>query len=486
VAWTSGRRGQQNLDLWVTDLHGTAPPRLALRDMNAISALDVSSDRRFVLVGQRISLSVARRFILDLTDGSLRRLLPTAETEFRGGIFTADDRAVLTLSNLGEEHSRLVRIDIATDSASVMSMGRNWDVEQADVSADGKLLAYSTNEDGVSRVEVRKLADGKRLQVPPLPNGVVDTLAFSPDSTLLAIGLSTPATPRDVWSWSVGARTLTRWTSSGLGGLTTLPLVEPKGIRVPTSDGRTVPAFVYSPASDEPKRPVIIVIHGGPASQERPDFFLTYQFWMAELGATVLAPNVRGSTGYGRSYADADNGFRREDVLHDVEALLNWIARQPDLDPQRVVVYGGSAAGLVVLGSLAHFPERIAGGVSIAGISDLPTFLETTDASRREVARAEYGDERDPQMRAFQSRISPLNLASRIRSPLLIVHGANDARVPKSQADQIVAAVRANGEDVWYLWAKDEGHGFSKSSNQQAQRLIEIAFFRRIFAGLHR
>ena len=277
---------------------------------------------------------------------------------------------------------------------------------------------------------------------------------------------------------------LTRWTFSELGGLNPDSFVEPELIRYPTFDQvdgkqRTIPAFVYKPKGPGP-HPVLVSIHGGPESQARPQFSSTIQYWVNELGLAVVVPNVRGSSGYGKTYVALDNGFKREDSVKDIGALLDWISTQTDLDQDRTVVFGGSYGGYMVLATMTNYPDRIAGGINIVGISSFVTFLENTNGYRRDLRRVEYGDERDPEMRAHLEKISPLNNADKITAPMLVIQGANDPRVPQSEADQIVAKVRENGGDVWYLLAKDEGHGFRKKSNRDAQREAETLFLQKV------
>jgi dipeptidyl aminopeptidase/acylaminoacyl peptidase len=195
-----------------------------------------------------------------------------------------------------------------------------------------------------------------------------------------------------------------------------------------------------------------------------------------ELGAAVVAPNVRGSAGYGKDYLKLDNGMKRKDSVKDIGALLDWIAEQPDLDPEHVVVYGGSYGGYMVLASAVDYSDRLAGAVDIVGVSNFVTFLENTEDYRRDLRRAEYGDERDPEMRAFLESIAPSNHADKITKPLFIIQGANDPRVPASESEQMLASVRANETAAWYLLARDEGHGFNKKSNQDYMRQAVTVF----------
>jgi dipeptidyl aminopeptidase/acylaminoacyl peptidase len=316
---------------------------------------------------------------------------------------------------------------------------------------------------------------------PALPKGVAGGLEFDDAGRRLAITMTTPTSAGDVWSWDLQNRRLERWTYSELGGLDPAQMVEPDLVRFRSFDGKQIPAFVYKPKQVRGRAPVIIDIHGGPEGQSRPTFSTGRQYWLNELGAAVVVPNVRGSSGYGKTWIKLDNAEKREDSVKDIGALLDWIATQPDLDPNRVVVYGGSYGGYMVLASLTHFNDRLAGGVDIVGISNFITFLNNTEGYRRDLRRVEYGDERDPAMRAVFERISPLNNMQKVTKPLLVIQGANDPRVPKTEADQVVAKVRANGGDAWYLLAKDEGHGFAKKQNRDVQREVETLFFRRVF-----
>ena len=226
-----------------------------------------------------------------------------------------------------------------------------------------------------------------------------------------------------------------------------------------------IPAFVYRPDGPGP-HPVIVSIHGGPEGQARPTFSATYQLWIERLNAAVIVPNVRGSAGYGKTYLQLDNGMRREDSVRDIGALLDWIGEQPELDQERVAVFGGSYGGYMVLASSVHYSDRLKAAVDIVGISNFVTFLENTQDYRRDLRRPEYGDERDPEMRAHLQAISPLNNVEEIDVPMFVVQGENDPRVPVSEAEQMVAALRAQGSPVWYMNALNEGHGYRKKENR--------------------
>ena len=359
-----------------------------------------------------------------------------------------------------------------------------WDVDSFEVSEDGKHLAYVTNEDGINKLTVLALPSHRPVRLPQLPVGLIGGLAFSPDGKRLALTLNSAASPSDAYVIALGKSTLERWTRSEVGGLDASKFVSPTLVRFPTFDQvdgqpRSIPAFYYKPAKPAAsgKYPVIVSIHGGPEAQSQPSFNPTAQFLANELGVAVLVPNVRGSSGYGKRYLLLDNAEKREDSVKDIGALLDWIAQQPELDASRVGVTGGSYGGYMTLAALMHYGDRIKAGVEVVGISDFTTFLTNTESYRRDLRRAEYGDERLPAMKAVFDRISPLKNAGKIKTPLFVAQGRNDPRVPYTEAEQIVKAVRANGEPVWFLMFNDEGHGFRKKANSDLYGAASVLFW---------
>jgi dipeptidyl aminopeptidase/acylaminoacyl peptidase len=227
----------------------------------------------------------------------------------------------------------------------------------------------------------------------------------------------------------------------------------------------------------------VVSIHGGPEGQSRPSFSSTYQMWVEKLGVAVVIPNVRGSAGYGKSYLALDNGFKREDSVRDIGALLDWITTQDDLDQERIAVFGGSYGGYMVLASAVHFSDKLKAAVDIVGISNFVTFLENTQDYRRDLRRAEYGDERDPAMRAHLEKISPLNNVEKISIPMLIVQGENDPRVPVTESKQVVTALRAQGQTVWFMNALNEGHGYRKKENRDIYQQATVLFLKEHLTG---
>ena len=367
-----------------------------------------------------------------------------------------------------------------------------WDVSSAALSHDRSRVAFIVNENGLSRLYLMDAASREFRAVDVIPTGLAFGLEFSPDDRRLGLSLNTPQTPSDTYVLEIGDSSLnygalTRWTYSEVGGLDTSSFGKPELVDYPTFDRvdgeqRRIPAWVYKPPGEGPF-PVVISIHGGPEGQSRPFYSYTYQMWMKALGVAVVLPNVRGSNGYGKSYLSLDNGFKREDSVQDIGALLDWIDTQPDLDASRVAVYGGSYGGYMVLASAVHFSDRLKAAVDVVGISSFVTFLENTQDYRRDLRRQEYGDERDPAMRAHLEKISPVNNVERIKVPMFIVQGENDPRVPVTESAQMVAALRDLGQDVWYMNALNEGHGYRKKENRDIYQQAVVLFLRRHLLG---
>jgi dipeptidyl aminopeptidase/acylaminoacyl peptidase len=297
-------------------------------------------------------------------------------------------------------------------------------------------------------------------------------LSFDAEGKRLAFGYTAANLPRDAYVLDIASNRVEAWTHSEAGPVDTAKFVAPSLAQFPTFDRqeghtREIPVYVYEPAGPGP-HPVLIMLHGGPESQFRPSFDPWIEYVVNELGFAVVAPNARGSSGYGKSYLALDNGMLRDDTVKDLGALIVWLGSQGAFDAKHVVVAGGSYGGYLALAALVNYSDRLIGGVDLAGITDFISYLTDTARYRQNQRRAEFGDERDPDMRAYLRRISPLTNADRISRPLLVVHGKNDPRVPVSQAEQIVNRLRSRGGEVWYLEAKDEGHDFRKKQNRDA------------------
>jgi dipeptidyl aminopeptidase/acylaminoacyl peptidase len=495
LAYSSTVRNGKDTDVWVMDF-ATRKPRAVVTEGGSWDAADFSPDGKQLLVSKFVSASETYPGLVDLRTGKLE-MFPVdggkaAISDFR---FAKDGRAVYFVSDepidgKAQEFTSLRRHDLSNHKMQVLSADIPWDVGGVSLSQDGKHLLFVSNEDGISKLHVLSLPDHKPVKLPELPIGVIGGVDFSPDGKRIAVSINTATSPSDVYVIDLGSRQLARWTRSEVGGLDSSQFVTPTLVRYPTFDQldgkpRTIPAFYYKPANVPAgkKLPVVIQIHGGPEGQAQPTFNATAQFLANELGVAVLVPNVRGSSGYGRTYLGLDNAEKREDSVKDIGSLLDWIAKQPELDAQRVGVHGGSYGGYMVLASLMHYSDRIRAGVDIVGISDFTTFLNNTEAYRRDLRRAEYGDERVPEMKAVFDRISPLKNAGKIRSPLFVAQGKNDPRVPYTEAEQIVKAVRGNGQPVWFLMFNDEGHGFQKKANADYFSAATMEFWRQHLIG---
>ena len=473
-AYSSTQRDGVNTDLWVGSLDGPASPRILTKVAGSWSALDWSPDDATLLVQENISVSESRLHRVDVATGAVTRLLPADHPiAFGGAAFAKDGKAIYFVADDQSEFLTLRRLDLASGAIASLSGKVHWDVEGFALSDDGRWLVWSNNEDGIERLHLYDLRKGREVAAPALPDGVLTAYGFSSDSQLLGLSLTTGASPSDAWALNLKTSALERWTTSEVGGLDPAKFVSPRLVRYPTFDQvegkpRELSAFVYRPTTSG-KAPVVVQIHGGPEGQSRPSFSGYTQYLVNELGYAVVLPNVRGSTGYGKRFVALDNGLKREDSVKDIGALLDWIATQPDLDAARVVVYGGSYGGYMTLAALMHYSDRLAGGIDVVGISNFTTFLTNTQGYRRDLRRVEYGDERDPVMRAHFEKIAPVNFPEKFTKPLFVVQGFNDPRVPYTESEQMVAKIRARGGQVWYLLAKDEGHGFRKKANTDYQ-----------------
>jgi dipeptidyl aminopeptidase/acylaminoacyl peptidase len=485
IAYSSTQRNARDFDLWTFDVtRPDAAPTLAYEASGKWTALDWSPAGDALLALHEISETKAELAVIQPGKGVVHELAVAPagkDVAFADGVFGSGGQGVYYLSDHGGEFRALWYRDLKTGQSRRLGGELSWDFERIWASPDRKLLALTLNEAGWSKLLIYDTEAQRFRENPELPPGIINRVAFSPDGRRLALTLEGGRAVGDVHVFELAAKArapLVRWTDSELGGLEPDKFHAPELIEYPTFDGRRVPALLYTPEGAGPHA-VVMNIHGGPEGQSRPYFNPLTEYLVSELGIAVVLPNVRGSTGYGRSYTLLDNGERREDSVKDIGALLDWIATQPRFDARRVAVMGGSYGGYMALATGATFGSRVAAVVDVVGISNFVTFLESTKEYRRDLRRVEYGDERVPAMREFLERISPLHNADKIVAPLFVAQGANDPRVPLSEAEQIVKKVRSGGREVWYMLAGDEGHGFQKKQNRDAFAAATSQFFAR-------
>jgi dipeptidyl aminopeptidase/acylaminoacyl peptidase len=397
---------------------------------------------------------------------------------YAGAQWSNDGRGIYTATDRESEFKRLAYIDLGSGRHTYLTSHLPWDVEEFAVSNDGRWIAFTTNENGVS---VLRLLDTESRAELPRPKmsvkGVINDLTWHPDGQLLGFTVNTSSTPSDIYGLDMETGRLQRWTAARTAANETDEFPDPEFVTWKGAGGVDIPALLYRPPPRfAGKRPVLALIHGGPEGQARPGFLGNANFFLLEMGVALLMPNVRGSTGYGKSFVALDDGRQRENAVEDLGAMLDWIDEQDSLDGSRVMLTGGSYGGYLTLAAAARYSRRVRCAMSIAGISDFVTFLKSTGDYRRDFRRVEYGDERERSTRRYLRKISPLNNAREIKSPLFIVHGRNDPRVPYTEAEQLVRTVRKNDVPVWYLLGDDEGHGFARKTNQDYQFYATIAF----------
>jgi len=481
IAYASTKRNGNDVDLWVVNANDPSSARMiTAMEGGGWSISDWSPDGTQLLAMNEISAAESYVWLVDVASGKKELLTPTSGSEqvaYGWARFAKDGKGIYLTTDRDSEFQRLVRLDLASRKTTVLTPALNWDVEQFDLSSDGRWIAFASNEDGIGVLHVLDTKTTKEVSLPSLPVGVIQNLCWRKNSSEVAFSLSSSVQPYDVYSADVASGKLERWTFSETGGLNTSGFSSPQLIHWKSWDGRMISGFLFKPpARFTGKRPVIVQIHGGPEGQTRPDFLGSNHYYLQELGIAIIEPNVRGSLGYGKSFQKLDNGFLREGSYKDINSLLDWIQTQADLDASKIMITGGSYGGFMTLAVATNYNDRICCSVDIVGPSNLVTFLEHTSGYRRDLRRVEYGNERDPKMRAFLESIAPANKAKNITKPLFVVAGQNDPRVPASESAQMVDVVRQNGTPVWWLLGKDEGHGFSKKKNRDFQFYATVMF----------
>ena len=485
IAYVSTRRTRADLDFYTMNPADKATDRPLVENQGGGWRIaDWSPDDKTLLVENGISINESSLWLVEVATGKKTQITPEGKVAWSPVGFSADGKGVYVTTDRDGEFARLGLFDLASKNLKYLNDDK-FDVNDARLSYSRKMIAYTLNENGMSTLHVLDLATGKQRILPKVPVGIIGGIQWHENNKDIAFTIASARTPSDVYSIDLGTGKLDRWTYSETGGLNASAFVEPQLVRWKSGDGLEVTGWLYKPNPQKfpGKRPIIVNIHGGPEGQSRPGFQGRNNYFLDEMGVAMVFPNVRGSTGFGKTYSMMDNGFKREGTYEDIKALLQWIKQQPDLDGDRILVTGGSYGGHMTLAVATRYNEMICCSLDVVGMSNLVTFLEHTEAYRRDLRRVEYGDERDPKMREFLERIAPMNHVKEVTKPMFIVAGANDPRVPKSEADQMAAALKQQGTTVWYMVGKDEGHGFAKKRNQDFQFYAMIAFVEQYLLG---
>ena len=485
VAFVNNSRTGMLFDVYVMDPLDPESVKMVFSANRPAYFLPVawSPDDTELLIIEYLSANQVNTHMVDLKTGKVRDVTPASESPqfFAMAMVSKDGRYLYGITDRGSEFRKLVRYELESGKITSITAGIEWDVENVEISRDYSRVVFTTNEDGIARLYRLDAETWEYSLVDSIPQGRIGGVSFDPEGKRLALNLNNARMNGEAFHFESDGGKLVQWTESDAGGLDVSRFVEPKLIHYSTFDEvdgkpRMIPAFYYCPVvKSERKIPVIVNIHGGPEGQYQPRFQGVFNYIINELGIAVIAPNVRGSSGYGKSYLLLDNAEKREDSVKDIGALLDWIATRPELDANRVAVFGGSYGGYMVLASMIHFNDRLTAGVDIVGISNFVTFLKNTSAYRRDLRRAEYGDERE--IGDLLNRISPTTNAHKINKPLFVIQGKQDPRVPATEAAQIVETVKKNGVPVWYQVATNEGHGFRKKDNRDYMYYSIVRFF---------
>lgn len=480
VGYSSTRRNGTDSDLYVVDPRDPKTDRMVAEVKGGGWGIqDFSADGTKAVVAHYLSIQQSELYELDIASGALRPITKKGAKISYGGAEYAPDGTLWVTSDEGSDFQRLGTLDAKTGRFRAVAPAVKGDVDEFRIADDGAFVAYVTNEGGYGRVHLLDPKSGAVRDVTGLPQGVAGGLEVAPWGAI-AVTVTSATVPGDAFAIDPATLAVTRWTESEAGGLDPAKNAAAELVTVKSFDGQQVSGFLYrpDPAKFPGRRPLLIDIHGGPEGQTRPTFKGTANYYLNELGIALFYPNVRGSSGFGKRFVSLDNGpFKREDSVKDIGAFLDRFGQDAAVDPAKIGVQGGSYGGYMCYASAIRYGDRLKGAQCIVAISNFVTFLENTQSYRRDLRRVEYGDERDAKQKAKLVEISPMTRASELRIPLMVVTGANDPRVPKSEADQMVAAVRRNGGTAWHVVAADEGHGFAKKENRDYQTLAALTFW---------
>jgi dipeptidyl aminopeptidase/acylaminoacyl peptidase len=466
-AWTSTKRNNADFDLYVMSPHDPASLRMVVELRGFNTVLDWAPDGRTVIVQESLSANQSRLWVINVDDGVKRQVTPddTEPVAYNVAVIASDGGSAFVVTDRRAEFLQIARLDLQTRALTPLTATTRGDVAELARSADGRWLAFTVNQDAIRTLHLMDAKTGKEKKNLKVPGGDISGLQWHPSGEL-GFNVQSARVPWDVFSHNPATNVSTRWTTSETGPIKPEDMRENQVVHWPSFDGRQISGVLHRPATRfTGRRPVLVNIHGGPEEQARVLFWGRSNYFLNELGIAIIQPNVRGSTGFGKTFMKLDDGKLREDPLKDLGALFDWIAKQPDLDPQRVWLVGNSYGGYLALMAATKYGDRIRCAIVNSGMSHIVNWLERQPPDTLELRRREYGDERDPEMKKFLNEVSPLTHADRIKTPLFIVHGKNDVRVPVDETAQIVEAVKKNGTPVWYMVFGDEGHQFTRRAN---------------------
>jgi dipeptidyl aminopeptidase/acylaminoacyl peptidase len=478
--YSSTKRNGEDRDIYYLDPNNTKSDKLILQVKGGGWGIyDISKDGKKLLVGEYVSVNESHIWLLEIESGKLTEVSDRKSKNISqsSASFSNSNDEIWFITDKDNEFERLATMNLVTKKLTYHTSKIPWNVESYTISEDKKSIVFITNEAGLNKMYLMNTTDKSFAAVKNIPIGLIGSAHFTKDKQHVFFTQSTAQSASDVYKLILKTGAIQRWTESELGEMQKSDMSVPKFIEWKSFDSLKISGFYYPAATKfTGKRPVLINIHGGPEGQSMASFLGANNYYTNEMGVALIFPNVRGSSGFGKTFIAKDNGFLREDSVKDIGALLDWIAQQPELDKDRVMIMGGSYGGYMTLATAFHYADKIKCSVDIVGISNFNTFLKNTEAYRRDLRRVEYGDERIPEMAAFFDKTAPLNNIDKIKKPMFIIQGTNDPRVPVTEATQMRDKLKAQGNTVWYLEAKDEGHGFKKKSNVDFQRLAVIRY----------
>ena len=465
--YSSTERNGLDYDIYVAELE-TGSTRLAQQGSYQFRVAGWQPNGSLLIVTEDRGEDAHDVHLLDIDTGEFRTLfkpdVAAAHTDFE---WLPDGSGFYMATNVDREFTGLARYSLQSGTLEYLETP-NADISNVDLSLDGRIISWVTNEDGYSRLHALDLETNKALATPELENGVY-TVNAAKTAGKTAIRVTGPATPGDVVVWDLATGETAQPFVSSLGGLAPDSFVAPESLTYPARDGVELQGFLYLPKNtaqlDTP--PVVVQVHGGPTAQSRPTFRPIEQY-LVNNGIAVFAVNVRGSTGFGKTYSRLDNQEKRLDSVRDLVDTVAFLSRDNRLDTSRIAVMGGSYGGYMVNAVLGSYPGVFDAGVSAVGVSDWVRALQEAGPSLKASDRVEYGDIREERWQKFYAENSPINNADKINVPLLVTHGVNDPRDPVTESDRIVEAVRGNGHEVVYFRFPDEGHSIRKRSNRVA------------------